>query len=376
MSNLSSQDLKDLLKVNRTSLECRQVNELQKSVLPLVQDLFKAESSIFVLTRGPRKVFDFGRAVAPNIRKEYFSKYADYYSRIDPLFQYYKSPYTILTFEQFVSSSVFVQSEYYNEFLRPQGMHYGLVICLKYAKELLATIGLTRSEAASPFTYEDKAKAELLIPCLAGALKKSLMEEKISKHKDMVTSMALDLPFKGVMVLDEYYDPIYINHEAANMTALLSTSEISQEESCFILPEEIIKLCEEAFIISEEKADAITKTSSLKIEDRDRHVSVHVALLRDQKEMPRYLICLEPHEPLGSFFTCLRRFGLSRREIEVAYLVYEGYANSQIADRLYISENTVEKHLYSIFNKCGVNSRTSFARLITGLEHKTALTIN
>ena len=30
MSNLSSQDLKDLLKVNRTSLECRQVNELQE----------------------------------------------------------------------------------------------------------------------------------------------------------------------------------------------------------------------------------------------------------------------------------------------------------------------------------------------------------
>jgi DNA-binding NarL/FixJ family response regulator len=43
----------------------------------------------------------------------------------------------------------------------------------------------------------------------------------------------------------------------------------------------------------------------------------------------------------------------------VADLLFSGLKNAQIADKLFISEITVKKHLQNIYNKVGVNSRTS-----------------
>ena len=55
------------------------------------------------------------------------------------------------------------------------------------------------------------------------------------------------------------------------------------------------------------------------------------------------------------------QYGLSMREQEVGKLVIDGLSNQEIGDRLKISLSTVKKHIYSIFNKTGVESR---ARLI------------
>lgn len=48
---------------------------------------------------------------------------------------------------------------------------------------------------------------------------------------------------------------------------------------------------------------------------------------------------------------------LSPREIEVAKLVKKHYTNQQIADELFISTETVKRHLSTIFEKLGIQSR-------------------
>lgn len=49
---------------------------------------------------------------------------------------------------------------------------------------------------------------------------------------------------------------------------------------------------------------------------------------------------------------------LTERETEIARLASEGFSNKQIGEKLFISENTVKKHLKGVFEKLGVKSRS------------------
>jgi len=56
---------------------------------------------------------------------------------------------------------------------------------------------------------------------------------------------------------------------------------------------------------------------------------------------------------------------LSRRETDVLRLITEGYTNTQIAELLDVSANTVKSYVNGLFNKLGVNDRTQAAVLAT-----------
>jgi DNA-binding CsgD family transcriptional regulator len=60
----------------------------------------------------------------------------------------------------------------------------------------------------------------------------------------------------------------------------------------------------------------------------------------------------------------LKDYGLSRRESQVAELVFIGQTNQLIADALFISRDTVKTHCKHIFGKLGISRRTEFLRMI------------
>ena len=53
-----------------------------------------------------------------------------------------------------------------------------------------------------------------------------------------------------------------------------------------------------------------------------------------------------------------KQAGLSKREYEILYLINDGLSNQQIADKLFVSENTVKKHVSNLFLKLDVQRRT------------------
>ncbi|GAB2487493.1 LuxR C-terminal-related transcriptional regulator [Algoriphagus taiwanensis] len=59
---------------------------------------------------------------------------------------------------------------------------------------------------------------------------------------------------------------------------------------------------------------------------------------------------------------------LSVRELEIMDLVVQGYRNNEIADKLYISLDTVKKHLYRIFQKLRVNNRVGAIKKMKDLN--------
>ncbi|QSE99387.1 response regulator transcription factor [Fulvivirga lutea] len=49
---------------------------------------------------------------------------------------------------------------------------------------------------------------------------------------------------------------------------------------------------------------------------------------------------------------------MSKREFEVLVKIAEGRSNSEIADLLFVSENTIKTHVSNIFSKLNVKRRT------------------
>jgi len=52
---------------------------------------------------------------------------------------------------------------------------------------------------------------------------------------------------------------------------------------------------------------------------------------------------------------------LTPREVEILYLITEGYSNREAADKLFVSVSTVKKHINHIYGKLNVNTRIQAA---------------
>jgi DNA-binding CsgD family transcriptional regulator len=86
--------------------------------------------------------------------------------------------------------------------------------------------------------------------------------------------------------------------------------------------------------------------------------------------LPPYPKEIEAYERSAGFYQAIERVvgnsSLSRREAQVALTCAEGLTNSEIGQRLFISEQTVKFHLRNIFAKFGVRRRTELiSRLLT-----------
>lgn len=64
----------------------------------------------------------------------------------------------------------------------------------------------------------------------------------------------------------------------------------------------------------------------------------------------------------------VERLGLSHRELEVLTLLAEGLSNQEIAQRLFVSLNTIKTHTSNIFEKLAVKRRMQAVELAKRLQ--------
>lgn len=64
----------------------------------------------------------------------------------------------------------------------------------------------------------------------------------------------------------------------------------------------------------------------------------------------------------------IRRLNLSKREMEVLQLMADGLSNQEIAERLFVSLNTIKTHATQIFEKMEVKRRTQAVEMAKRLN--------
>ena len=59
----------------------------------------------------------------------------------------------------------------------------------------------------------------------------------------------------------------------------------------------------------------------------------------------------------------LESLGITPRELEILELIAQGLSNKEIAERVFVSENTVKTHSSRVFDKLGARRRTQAVQL-------------
>jgi DNA-binding CsgD family transcriptional regulator len=90
----------------------------------------------------------------------------------------------------------------------------------------------------------------------------------------------------------------------------------------------------------------------------------------------RYAIALvlEPYAHRAPLGEAIRRFRLTNRELEVIALLFSGLSAQQVAQRLAISDTTVNDHVKRLLSKTGSSNRTEMAAKLLGWRGDTELT--
>lgn len=70
-----------------------------------------------------------------------------------------------------------------------------------------------------------------------------------------------------------------------------------------------------------------------------------------------------PAQPFSVNQTRLQELGITRREHEILELIANGLSNREIADKLFVSENTVKTHSSRLFDKLSAKRRTQAVQI-------------
>ena len=84
---------------------------------------------------------------------------------------------------------------------------------------------------------------------------------------------------------------------------------------------------------------------------------------RKVREEPPPMIAASPAGEFAPDAARLARLGITPRELEILELIASGLSNREIAERLFVSENTVKTHASRLFDKLGARRRTQAVQI-------------
>jgi DNA-binding CsgD family transcriptional regulator len=254
--------------------------------------------------------------------------FTEYYAPLHPYYrsvaidgvQRYLNITTNLT--DLIAPSQLRNIEYGTDFQPYAGVFYESCVMLGAQGDALGTMGLHRGRGERDFTDREKQIMNHVLPHLAHSIQLVGLTQGRCPSTDV-----------GELVLDEDGRPLSMNAEARRILAGKAPSTIPP--------------------VNDDIRPTFFST----------HTGVYrVRKVQDYPLRKQSTMFLSPMPPRQTLEPRLARFGLTRRQQEIALLAVRGFSNRDIAERLFISEQTVKDHLYDIFECLRIKRRTELLR--------------
>jgi DNA-binding CsgD family transcriptional regulator len=368
MPALGHKDIKDVLLVTHRALGCLNIGEMFREVLSCLEIIFKADKSAFILADSSGNAFNYHDGmIYRGFDNAFNERYLSYYKHLDPHNRLGLRLPPVVTIDELIPSKEYVRSEIYTGQIRPQSMHYLMNMTFKSGGRLLGRLLLSRPPHANNFSSQEKAKADLMVPHLSAILHEKLILRQSEENNKLLKSLIVTIPHRGIMVLDETFQAMYIDKKAMKVLSDRGLTEYGKGGSNLSLPEAFYRACERLSKRAAENPRIAEERLSLEFNSAKQPLPILLRLVKPAHKPQRFLVCLYPEYSSMPFHQRLRSFGLTNREQEIASLICEGLENQVIADKLHISIFTLLAHLRSMFKKLAVNSRSSLTYRLLSL---------
>lgn len=261
------------------------------------------------------------------------------------------------------TESVYFNNQFYDDYINENGLHdtYTLNKEISLHKEIVLHFYKGKNE--SPFSPIEKKLCNEIASITFNHLKRAYTLQKYKyKHRMMLHSI-YNMPI-GIIIFDQdlfiyhYNDSAlqYVNKIESQMKAgafkvlaLFLRKYIKEKE--LPINDEVAYFKNEQFVYKIKRTDYKTELFGYKT-----NYTLYFQPQEVKRRQDIFEICIE--------------IGLSNREAEITYYISKGLSNQQIADRLYVSINTVKTHVKNIFNKLEVNNRIALINMIKQDEAK------
>ena len=383
MGTLDSGKLRKIFKTINLSNETRDIELFRREVLNTIAKIFNVDKAAFALQNEDAGFPDFVRFNIDDLEQK---KYRKYGYRIDPFgiikgntfnFKLTHGPLherVAVRLGDLISSPSLHSSEYFNDLLRPMNIYHEVDIYLKSKGSVRGFIGLFRHAKSKDFSVEDVELMRAMSPYLTTALENMDLRSKSELDGTIVEIIGGQHPY-GLILLNESINLIYMNQKAKWFCEELNENYSGGRKGLFSIPEVLIKDCRAIKEQTKRESGIFSILPINKVVNSMREkYSVTTRMLDNNMNPGMKNIFVVLVEKINTFGLLNEEkvqelLQLTKREAEIVFHLFEGEKNSEIAEKLFISEKTVKRHIQNVSDKIGVRNRT-------GIMHKVLNKLN
>lgn len=348
MEDFSKRDSEKIIKFFNKTIEAKV--EFRQSVLAAFKDIFGYHRGTFWLAD------ERGMLIDPrymNVSEDIMQAYAEKYFGYDPFYSFDISELdthsNVRLLSDLVNEKEYVsENKYFREVLAPYGYVQKMVLYLRTGGRFLGGLSFLRRKDEKAFTEQDKVLVDSVSNYLSNLLTCKEECKNLRQEREEFLEFA-ELAGDGIIIANERGIVRFINHGArVILNRMLGTGEIgslsdlvdkvSLDFGKIIRPNQI----------TYKEIGGYAVNAKAKIIAGEYFYSIVLVRMPERAQLPQK----DTHQPLELSL-------LTKREKEIVNCLLGGMNNSQMADKLFLSIQTIKTHLYNIYRKYNVTTRSA-----------------
>lgn len=371
MTRPKSLDVGTILNIIECANTCPNIDSLRKPIMEMLSQTVPAEGVMFLLSDSECLNVDGSNIVSLGFDQD-LQEQLPRYRLLNPFYTYENPDRYVVTIDDLMPYSEWEKHPFYNYFCRPLGIYHKMVLYLKKGPRNYGVICLSRPKQELAFSFAEKQICNVIAQLVSKAMSNIGLISEVAPYANQLQKTN-GHSSTGILLLDRDFNVIGCNSKWQEYSHLLNQRQLERSNGKnnhnMQLPAEVMQHC----LVLKELFKGGKRITPVSLQE---HVFIkqigwlHIEcqliwLTHNHTSKPCILVSLSSlFEEYNTARAAVKeKYQLTDREMDIIEHLPRGFSNSEISQKLFISQVTVETHLRHIFKKTGVKNRASLANL-------------